>query len=127
MADYALTPVAKERSRQIEFYAFSVLGFALKSYLLVRLPYRPWYVNLALTAPLLLLIYCFFRFRQNIVIPLGVVACLALAIGLDVIGNLFQLYGHPFGPLPDYDIFTHFLGSGFSLVPVMWLLLSSPS
>lgn len=122
MADLALRPVAKARFRQVEFYAFSVLGFALKSYLLVRLPYRPWYVNLALTLPLLLLIYCFFRFRQNIVIPLGVIACLAIAIGLDVIGNLFQLYGHPFGPLPDYDIFTHFLGSGFSLVPVMWLL-----
>lgn len=122
MADVAITPVARERFRQIEFYAFSVLGFALKSYLLVRLPYRPWYVNTALTVPLLLLIYCFFRFRQNIVIPLGVVACLAIAIALDVIGNLFQLYGQPFGPLPDYDIFTHFLGSGFSLVPVMWLL-----
>ena len=122
MADVALTPVVKERFRQIEFYAFSVLGFALKSYLLVRLPYRPWYVNTMLTLPLLLLIYCFFRFRQNIVIPLGVIACLAIAIALDVMGNLFQLYGHPFGPLPDYDIFTHFLGSGFSLVPVMWLL-----
>ena len=122
MADFALTPAAKERFRQIEFYVFSVIGFALKSYLLVRLPYRPWYVNTALTLPLLLLIYCFFRFRQNVVIPLGVVACLAVAIALDVIGNLFQLYGHPFGPLPDYDIFTHFLGSGFSLVPVMFLL-----
>ncbi|HKP11110.1 MAG TPA: hypothetical protein VJZ91_03335 [Blastocatellia bacterium] len=122
MADFALTPVAKARFRQMEFYAFSVLGFALKSYLLVRLPYRPWYVNLALTLPLLLLIYCFFRFRQNIVIPLSVVGCLAAAIALDVLGNLFQLYGHPFGPLPDYDMFTHFLGSGFSLVPVMWLL-----
>src|SRR5205085_12657939 len=40
--------------------------FRSKSYLLVRLPYRPWYVNTALTLPLLLLIYCFFRFRQNI-------------------------------------------------------------
>lgn len=47
MADYAVTPDAKERFRQIEFYAFSVIGFALKSYLLVRLPYRPWYVNTA--------------------------------------------------------------------------------
>jgi hypothetical protein len=122
MADFALTPVAKGRFRQIEFYAFSVVGFALKSYLLVRLPYRPWYVNTALTVPLLLLIYCFFRFRQNVVIPLGVVGCLAAAIALDVLGNFFQLYGKPFGPLPDYDIFTHFFGSGFSLVPVMWLL-----
>src|SRR5437763_9266879 len=122
MADLALAPSTKERFKQYEFYVFSVIGFALKSYLLVRLPYRPWYVNSALTLPLLLLIYGFFRFRQNIIIPLSVIGCLAMAITLDVLGNLFQLYGQPFGPLPDYDIFTHFLGSGFSLVPVMWLL-----
>src|SRR5205085_9440613 len=66
MADLALAPSTKERFKQYEFYVFSVIGFALKSYLLVRLPYRPWYVNTALTLPLLLLIYCFFRFRQNI-------------------------------------------------------------
>ena len=122
MADLALAPSTKERFKQYEFYVFSVIGFALKSYLLVRLPYRPWYVNSALTLPLLLLIYGFFRFRQNIIIPLSVIGCLAMAITLDVLGNLFQLYGHPFGPLPDYDIFTHFFGSGFSLIPVMWLL-----
>ena len=90
MADLALAPSTRERFRQYEFYAFSGAGCALKSYLLVRLPYRPWYVNTGLTLPLLLLIYCFFRFRQNIVIPLSVIACLAAAIGLDVIGNLFQ-------------------------------------
>lgn len=122
MADLVIAPSAKARFKQYEFYAFSIMGFVLKSYLLVRLPYRPWYINTALTLPLLLLIYCFFRFRQNVIIPLSVVGCLAAAITLDVLGNLFQLYGQPFGPLPDYDIFTHFLGSGFSLVPVMWLL-----
>src|SRR5436190_19887935 len=105
MADLVLAPSAKARFRQYEFYALSVIGFALKSYLLVRLPYRPWYINTALTLPLLLLIYCFFRFRQKILIPVSVIGFLAGAITLDVLGNLFQLYGHPFGPLPDYDIF----------------------
>jgi uncharacterized membrane protein YjdF len=122
MAELALAPVNKARFRQYEFYVFSVVGFALKSYLLVRLPYRPWYVNTALTVPLLALIYCFFRFRQSIRIPLGVIACLGVAVAIDVVGNFFQFYNHPFGPLPDYDIFAHFLGSGFSLIPVMWLL-----
>ena len=122
MADLVMAPSANTRFRQYEFYLFSVCGFALKSYLLVRLPYRPWYENAAYTVPLLLLVYCFFRFRQNITIPVSVICCLGAAITLDVLGNFFQLYGHPFGPLNDYDIFTHFLGSGLSVVPVMWLL-----
>jgi uncharacterized membrane protein YjdF len=122
MANMAVAPAAKSRFQQYEFYAFSVIGFVLKSCLLIRLPYHPWYVNAALTVPLLLLIYCFFRYRQQIIIPVGVIACLGIAILLDVIGNYYQFYGHPFGPLPEYDDFTHFWGSGLSFIPVLWLL-----
>ena len=122
MADIAVAPALRDRFRQVEFYAFSVVGFVLKSWLLIRLPYRPWYVNTAVTLSLLLFIYCFFRFRQAIIIPFGVIACLGTAVAIDVGGNLLHLYGQPFGPLPDFDIFAHFFGSGFSLVPVIFLL-----
>ena len=56
MADLAITPVTKTRFKQYEFYAFSVLAFSLKSWLLIRLPYRPWPENTALTSVLLLLV-----------------------------------------------------------------------
>ena len=122
MADLAITPVKKARFQQYEFYVFSVVAFTLKSWLLIRLPYRPWVENTAYTSVLLLFVYCFFRFRQNIRIPVGVLACLAAAVGIDVLGNFFQLYNKPFGPLSDFDEFAHFFGSGFALIPVMWLL-----
>jgi hypothetical protein len=125
MADAAIAPVMNDRFRQLEFYAFTVLAFAGKSMLLIRLPYRPWYINAAYTSLLLLMLYCYFRFRQNIVFPPFVIFCLAAAVGVDVLGNLFGLYGKPFGPLPDYDEFAHFFGSGFALVPAMWLLRSA--
>ncbi|HJQ27151.1 MAG TPA: hypothetical protein VKA60_24900 [Blastocatellia bacterium] len=122
MADLVITPVQKARYKQYEFYLFSIIAFTLKSWLLIRLPYRPWYVNSALTSVLLLFIYCFFRFRQSIRIPVSVLACLAAAVAIDVLGNFFQLYNKPFGPLSDFDEFAHFFGSGFALIPVMWLL-----
>ena len=122
MADLAITPVRKARFKQYEFYLFSIVAFTLKSWLLIRLPYRFWYVNTVYTSLLLLFIYGFFRFRQSIRIPVSVLACLAAAVGIDVLGNLFQLYNKPFGPLSDFDEFAHFFGSGFALIPVMWLL-----
>lgn len=122
MADMAIAPITNQGLRQYEFYAFSIIAFAAKSLLLIRLPYRPWYENTGYTFALLMFLYSYFRFRQRLVIPLFVILCLATAIGIDVLGNFFQLYNHPFGPLRDYDEFTHFFGSGFSLIPVMWLL-----
>jgi len=35
-------------------------------------------------------------------------------------GNKFGFYGHPFGPLRDYDEFAHFAGSGFSALAAFW-------
>jgi uncharacterized membrane protein YjdF len=122
MSDLVIPATGKRALRQLEFYSFSILAFAGKSYLLVRLPYRPWYVNTVYTLLLLSLFYFFFRLRQGIVVPPIVVMFLAAAVGVDVLGNYLHLYGHPFGPLPDYDDFAHLTASGFSLVPTMWLL-----
>ena len=99
MADVAIAPVRNNGFRQLEFYAFSIIAFAGKSFLLIRLPYRPWYINTLYTGLLLAVLYCFFRFRQGMRFPPFVIFCLATAVGVDVMGNLFQLYGKPFGPL----------------------------
>ena len=108
--------------RQIEFYVFCVTSFAAKSLLLIGLPYREWPVNTVYTCALLLFFYCFFRFRQNLRAPMLVVFFLAAAVAVDILGNKLGLYGHPFGPLRDYDEFAHFAGSGFSAVAAFWLL-----
>ena len=108
--------------KQIEFYAFCVISFTAKSLLLIGLPYREWPVNTFYTSSLLLFFYCFFRFRQNLRAPVIVVLCLGAAVAVDVLGNKLGLYGHPFGPLRDYDEFAHFAGSGFSTVAAFWLL-----
>jgi uncharacterized membrane protein YjdF len=121
MADAAMGPANRHRLRQAEFYIFSIISFAGKSWLLLRLPYRLWYVNALYTGLLLLFFYCYFRFRQDITAPPVVLFFLAAAVAVDVLGNYLGLYGHLFGPV-QYDEFAHFLGSGFSLVPAMWLL-----
>jgi hypothetical protein len=96
-------------------------AFLAKSWLLIQLPYRLWYINALYTSLLLSAFYLYFRFRQNITAPPLVIACLAAAVAVDVLGNYLGLYGHLFGPV-QFDEFAHFLGSGFSLVPAMWLL-----
>jgi uncharacterized membrane protein YjdF len=106
--------------KNYEFLAFSIIGFVAKSALLIRLPYREWYINTAWTTLLLAYFYCFFRFRFKATPPLLVVFSMMMAVGIDVIGNLFHLYGRPFFGV-QYDEYTHFLGSAFSLVPVMWV------
>jgi hypothetical protein len=108
--------------RQVEFYAFCVISFSAKSVLLIGLPYREWPVNTVYTISLLLLFYCFFRFRQGLRAPVFVVVCLAIAVAVDILGNKFGLYGHPFGPLRDYDEFAHFAGSGFAAIAAFWLI-----
>jgi len=107
---------------QFEFYAFCVISFAAKSLLLIGLPYREWPINTVFTCSLLLLFYGYFRFRQGLRAPFFVIVCLAIAVAVDILGNKFGFYGHPFGPLRDYDEFAHFAGSGFSAVAAFWLL-----
>ncbi|MEK6324572.1 MAG: hypothetical protein AABN33_23265 [Acidobacteriota bacterium] len=108
--------------RQIEFYLFCVISFAAKSMLLIALPYREWPVNTVYTCSLLLFFYCYFRFRQGLRAPFFVLFSLAAAVAVDILGNKFGLYGHPFGPLRDYDEFAHFAGSGFSAIAAFWVL-----
>jgi len=122
MADIAIARVNNGLYRAIEFYTFCVISFTAKSILLIGLPYREWPVNTVYTCSLLLFFYCFFRFRQGLRAPILVILSLAIAVAVDVLGNKFGLYGHPFGPLRDYDEFAHFFGSGFSSVAAFWLL-----
>lgn len=122
MADVGVARANTESFRAIEFYAFCVISFSAKSILLIGLPYREWPVNTIYTCSLLLLLYCFFRFRQGLRFPVLVILSLAIAVAVDVLGNKFGFYGHPFGPLRDYDEFAHFMGSGFSSVAAFWLL-----
>jgi hypothetical protein len=123
MSDAVIQPPGKQRFRQAEFYLFTVIAFVGKSLLLVQLPYRPWYVNTLYTVMLLVFLYGYFRFRQGIRLPPFIIFCLAAAVATDVLGNLFQLYGDQpwIGPIY-FDEFSHFVGSGFSLVPAFWLL-----
>jgi uncharacterized membrane protein YjdF len=90
--------------------------------LLIALPYREWPVNTFYTCSLLLFFYCYFRFRQSLRAPVLIIFSLAAAVAVDIVGNKFGFYGHPFGPLRDYDEFAHFAGSGFSALAVYWLL-----
>lgn len=122
MADVAIARANNELFRAIEFYAFCVISFTAKSILLIGLPYREWPINTVYTCSLLLFFYCFFRFRQGLRAPVLVIISLAIAVAVDVLGNKFGFYGHPFGPLRDYDEFAHFMGSGFSSVAAFWLL-----
>jgi uncharacterized membrane protein YjdF len=112
---------AGQAFRKTELIAFSALAFAGKSALLIRLPYREWYINAAYTIAILGFIYLYFRIRQGIILPPIILFCLAMAVAIDVLGNFFHLYGHEFGPV-QYDEFSHFFGSGLSLPPAMWLL-----
>jgi uncharacterized membrane protein YjdF len=122
MEDVAIARANKTVFRSLEFYAFCAVSFTGKSILLIGLPYREWPVNTVYTCSLLLFVYCFFRFRQGLKAPILVILSLAMAVAVDVLGNKFGFYGHPFGPLRDYDEFAHFFGSGFSSVAAFWLL-----
>ena len=123
MADVALSvPAERQRLKQLEFYSFCVVSFVGKSILLIGLPYRDWPVNTFYTCSLLLFFYLYFRFRQGMRAPFYVLLALGSAVAVDILGNQKGLYGHPFGPLRDYDEFAHFAGSGLSAIAAFWLL-----
>lgn len=102
-----------------EFVIFSITGFIAKSALLIRLPYRDWYYNAGWTTLIIGWFYCFFRFRFKAKPPVFILFCLFFAIGIDVAGNFFHLYGQKYFGI-EYDEYTHMIGSACSLVPVMW-------
>ena len=121
MADVSIASTGKTTFRQYEFIAFSIVAFVGKSALLIRLPYRPIEKNALYTVLLLTAFYCYFRFRSRITPPLLVMVCLGAAVAVDVLGNVLKFYGREFAGV-QYDEFSHFLGSGLSLVAAFWLL-----
>ena len=131
--DQTLSP-AQQKYRQIEFMIFATVAFIGKSALLIRMPYRPVWSNALYTSLLLLLFYCYYRFRNNMIPPLVVICFLAGAVSVDVLGNYFHLYGTDIGPKiilfgtqispQPFDHYTHFAGAGLSLPATMWLLRS---
>lgn len=108
----------------VEFTLFSIFIFIAKSFLLIRMPYRGIELNSIYTLIILTAFYFYLRLRQSIISPPMLLLFLAVAIGADVLGNYFQLYGKQFGPVM-YDEFTHFLGPALSLPATMWALRES--
>ncbi len=78
MAGIAVAQARNTTLRSVEFYAFCVTSFSLKSLLLIGLPYREWPVNTVYTVSLLVFFYCFFRFRQGLRAPVLVIISLIL-------------------------------------------------
>jgi uncharacterized membrane protein YjdF len=124
MMNVAVEPAVKWSVRDYEFIAFSVAIFVSKSLLLVRLPYREVHVNAFYTGLILLAFYCYFRFRYGVTPPPLIVFFLAAAVGVDVLGNFFDLYSKEYWPVRpfQFDEVSHFVDSAFSLPPAMWLL-----
>jgi hypothetical protein len=113
------TPSSESIIRRHEFTIFSLIIFLAKSFLLIRMPYRGVELNAIYTSVILLFFYLYLRFRQDIQVPIILLFFLAGAVGADVAGNYFQLYGKQFGPVM-FDEFTHFLGPALSLPPTFW-------
>jgi hypothetical protein len=89
--------------------------------LLLRLPYRAPFTNSLWTTLGLIWVYLYPRLRLGIRMPAGVLLCLVFSVLIDVIGNRFGLFSQRIASIP-YDIITHFVASGLSLVFVMWFL-----
>jgi uncharacterized membrane protein YjdF len=114
---------------------FATIAFVGKSALLIRMPYRSVEANTIYTGLLLLMFYCFYRFRNNMIPPIALILFLAGAVSVDVLGNYFHLYGDSIGPNivlfgvqispQPFDHISHFAGAGLSLPATMWLLRTS--
>jgi len=111
----------KEIFLRFELIIFSTVMFIAKSFLLIRMPYRGVELNALYTLLIILSFYLYLRLRQQINPPIILLFFLAGAVGADVSGNYFQMYGYAIGPVM-YDEFTHFLGPALSLPPTMWAL-----
>ena len=112
-----------QRIGKPEVVVAGMLALAGYTVLLLRLPYRSPVTNLLLSTLALSSFYFYFRLRLNIRMPVGMLLCLVLSIALDVAGNRWGLFSRRIAAIP-YDIITHFLASGLSYLPVMWLLIA---
>lgn len=97
-------------------------ALALFTVLLLRLPYRLPVTNILLSTLALSSFYFYLRLRLNIRVPAAMILCLVLSLALDIIGNRYGLFSQRIALIP-YDIVTHFLASGLSFIPAMWLLM----
>jgi len=106
-----------------EAVAVIALAFAVMSVLFVTMPYRGLWYNAIYATIALSGFFGYVKYRLGIQPPLFMVACPAIAVIIDVIGNHFGLFSVTFGILP-YDVFAHFLGTGLCFIAVMWLVLA---
>lgn len=107
-------------AREVLLACLSAL--AIFTLLLLRLPYRLPVTNILLSTLALSSFYFYLRLRLNIRVPRTMILCLVFSLALDVIGNRYGLFNVRIAIIP-YDIITHFVASGLSFIPVMWLLM----
>jgi hypothetical protein len=113
---------ASHRITTGEILLAGMSALAIFTVLLLRLPYRSPVTNILLTALALSSFYFYLRLRLNIRVPSAMILCLVFSVALDVIGNRYGLFSRRIGLFP-YDIVTHFVASGLSFIPVMWLVM----
>jgi hypothetical protein len=113
---------APRKIRKGEVLWAGIAALALYTGLLLRLPYRSAPLNSLLAGGVLASLYLYLRFRLHIRLPLKLFFCLLFSISIDMIGNQFGLFSTRIASIP-YDTITHFLTSGLSFIPVMWLLM----
>jgi len=107
--------------RPREALLVGVVALVIYSALLVRMPYRTTLLNGLYTGLALSALYGYLRYRLSIHLPLWMLMGLVVGALLDIIGNQFNLFSRTFGFLA-YDVFTHFVTAGLSLIAVMGLV-----
>lgn len=113
--------VKKISGLEVAFAALAaLLGFTA---LVLKLPYRSPVRNSLLTALTLSSFYFYLRLRLNLRFPVKLILFLVFCVVIDIIGNQFGLFSQRILLIP-YDTITHFLSTGLSFVPVMWLLMT---
>jgi uncharacterized membrane protein YjdF len=115
-----LQPAAKKISG-IEVASAALLALLGFTALLLKLPYRSPVRNSLLTALTLSAFYFYLRLRLNLRLPMRLILFLVFCVVIDIIGNQFGLFSQRIWFIP-YDTLTHFISTGLSFIPVMWLL-----
>jgi uncharacterized membrane protein YjdF len=113
-------PVAKKISG-LEVGLAGISALLIFTALLLKLPYRSPVRNSMLTALTLSSFYFYLRLRLNLRFPLRLILFLVFCVVIDIIGNQFGLFSRRVLFIP-YDTITHFVSTGLSFIPVMWLL-----
>jgi hypothetical protein len=119
-------PVLEKRAQRSiskgEVLLAGLVALAMFTGLLLRLPYRSALLNGLLAGGVLTSFYFYLRLRLGIRLPMKLFSCFLFSIVIDMVGNQFGLFSTRIAAIP-YDTITHFVTSGLSLLPVMWLLM----